>query len=195
MCYFARFVHVHESEFRFDTRVYLCRGARKEQAGECVAAIVAKNPGSACSTIHGEWGPLELANDKMLPSVRLRFIEAYRLSGKTIPENAFVRVWNLFYLCDNDLRSAIRAISRFNSPPPCPSERSVPDIVWFAWGQSDTRLNPFKARFQSLPLSHAFFYDKNLGRVVAAIPATTDFAKHPQGLRTEPIVEHLATIL
>jgi hypothetical protein len=195
MSYFARFMRLRNSDFRFDTRIYLRESPRDEQDGECVAAIVAKNPGSAQATVRGQWGPLELANDKMLPSVRKRFIDGYRLSGKAIPRSAFVRVWNLFYLCDNNLQSAILAVRRFDAPPICKGEATVPAIVWFAWGGSDARLNPFKTRFRGLTVPHAFFYDQELGRVVSAIPSTTDFAKHPQGLRSEPIVEHLGTIL
>jgi hypothetical protein len=195
MSYFACFIRVHDAIFRFDTRIYLRESSQDEQDGQCVAAIVAKNPGSARATVLGQWGRLELANDKMLPSVRKRFIDGYRLSGKVIPRDAFVRVWNLFYLCDNDLHSAIRAVSGFATPPICVSEATAPAIVWFAWGGPDARLDPFKTRFRGLDVPHAFFYDQELGKVVTAVPATTDFAKHPQGLRSEPIVEHLATIL
>jgi hypothetical protein len=49
-----------------------------QESGKCVGAIVGKNPGSAKPTQLGVWGPLNLDGDKMLPSVRNRFVAAYK---------------------------------------------------------------------------------------------------------------------
>jgi hypothetical protein len=196
MSYYARFVTVYDAEFRLDTRIYLEDGFHSEESGVCVAAIVGKNPGSACSTKFDRWERLTLAGDKMLPGVRNRFIEGYRLSGKQIPQNAFIRVWNLFYLCNEELDLAVASHSKIASnAPTCPSEKIVPKIIWFAWGGFATSLNPFKARFQNLTIKNVFYFDNHSGKIVTRIPSQMDFAKHPQGLSKKPIVEHLASVL
>lgn len=198
MNYYARFIKIHNELFRLDTRIYLeeVRKIPNEKDGVCVAAIVGKNPGSARPTQPDKWTSLDLGKDKMLPYVRNRFLEGYRLAGKTIPHGAFVRVWNLFYLCNKKLDIAIASRNKIASKAPiCSSEKSVPKIVWFAWGNSDASLNPFKTRFQSFDIKDAFYFDKHSGKIVARIPSQTDFAKHPQGLLKSPIATYLKSVL
>ncbi len=209
---YARFKDFDGQQFRFDTRVYLddC-GHHLEEQGECVAAIIAKNPGSAKpanGVEPGMWGPIRLDGDNMLPPLRNRFIEAYRQSCTPIPEHAFVQVWNLFYLCGPKLNKACSAVRTFPIPPLCPSEAlSQPKLVWFAWGGGNgrlaNRLNPFKDRFLSRGHTNSFYYghensfryDRKSALVVSGIPTAMDFAKHPQGLPTLPIVEHLSLVI
>jgi hypothetical protein len=132
----------------------------------------------------------------MLPYVRNRFLEGYRLARKAIPHGAFVRVWNLFYWCNKELDLAIASHSKIAPEAPiCPSEKIVPKIVWFAWGGFDLRLNLFKARFSKMNVGRPFFFDKNSGNIVERTPSEIDFAKHTQGLRGKPIEEYLASIL
>ena len=131
----------------------------------------------------------------MLPSVRNRFISAYQRASKPIPQGAFVRVWNQFYLCDPKLSSAIRSYSALASPLSCGTEKATPPIVWFAWGGAQTTLDGMKKRFYGISPEHPFFYDKNTKAVTPATPQPTDFPKHPQGLLEEPIVHYLAKIL
>lgn len=200
MCYYAKFESRFGKTFRFDTRIYLNENAGSRTDGKCVAAIVGKNPGSASSTTIGTWGNLELSGDKMLPSIRNIFIKAYKLAGKTIPKNAFVQVWNLFYLCDKNLDSAIKSADKISTAllPACPGEESDPRprIVWFAWGGNNDKLNGFKKRFlkKKKPVK-AFFYNHQTKTVSVGVPRTTDFAKHTQGLRQQTVIEHLAGIL
>jgi|HubBroStandDraft_5_1064220.scaffolds.fasta_scaffold205325_2 hypothetical protein len=209
---YARFEPVCGQRFRFDTRVYLDdRSHRLEEKGECVAAIVAKNPGSAKpadAVKPGTWGPIDLNRDGMLPTVRKRLIHAFREASKPVPTNAFVQVWNLFYLCNPELDEACLAVKAFPIPPACPSEAtSKPKLVWFAWGGGNDRstscLNPFKDRFllqghrNSFYYGHAnsFGYDRKSASVLSGAPTAMDFAKHPQGLPALPIVEHLSVVL
>jgi hypothetical protein len=193
MSYYARFENINNRLFRFDTRIYLGKHDHN-LPGKCVGAIIGKNPGSAKPTQLGSLSPLNLDGDKMLPSVRNRFIAAYQSMGKEIPENAFVQVWNLFYLCNPNLGEACVAISELPITPQCPSETSQPDIVWFAWGGNDARLNVFKARFTSREFT-SFYYDHRAGTVIIHVPTVQDFAKHPQGMPAKPIIEHLARAL
>jgi hypothetical protein len=193
MSYYARFETIADYMFRFDTRIYLGKHSADED-GECVGAIIGKNPGSAKPTQFGVLASLNLDGDKMLPSVRNRFLSAYQQAGKVIPENAFVQVWNLFYHCNPDLGAACSAMSRLNDLPLCPSESGKQKVVWFAWGGSDNRLNPFKQRFLS-DSQCGFYYNHQSGMIVSRSPCAADFAKHPQGLPALPIVNHLAGLL
>ena len=193
MCYYARFEKIAGHVFRFDTRIYL--GAHDPSAiGECVGAIVGKNPGAAQPKLLDVCAPLQLKGDKLLPYVHNRFVEAYQKSGKVVPTNAFVQVWNLFYLCNQNLSEAFSTLCSVANPPLCPSECRKPKVVWFAWGDNDVRLNILKQRF--LGSQHqAFYYDQRAGVVRPSIPSITDFARHTQGMIAMPIVNHLAGIL
>lgn len=197
MCYFARFEMIYGHLFRFDTRIYLTKYERDQQ-DICVGAIIGKNPGSARPETLSKFLPLNLNGDKMLPSVRNRFLEAYKRVNKVLPNNAFVRVWNLFYICQPDLVKARAAIAPFQHKPYffsktiCPSETESPNIVWFAWGGYDKSLNSFKNRFLSRHITNGFSYDSRISAIVPRAPSINEFAKHPQGMPAEPIVVYLA---
>lgn len=193
MAYYARFESHAGQRFRFDTRIYLGKHDADE-GGECVGAIVGKNPGSAKSIQLGVLAPLSLDGDKMLPSVRNRFVAAYQKAGKSIPANAFVQVWNLFYLCNPVLGAACMEMNRLANPPLCPSENKKPKIIWFAWGGNNGYLNLFKQRFLT-DQKMGFYFNHQSGVVVSCAPSATDFAKHTQGMPAIPIVNHLAGLL
>ena len=178
-----------------DTRVYLQDHATPGVGDTCVAAIVAKNPGSATHSTLGVLALLTIGKDKMLPTVRNRFRSAYHVAGKKIPDGAFVQVWNLFYLCNPSLSAALSAFSKVPSPPICSSESTPPKIVWFAWGGPHGALNVLKSRFTTAPFSTPFFYDHKTRCVVRRVPTISDFAKHPQGMPGAPIVSFLRGIV
>jgi hypothetical protein len=195
MCYFGRQHYHHGARFRLDTRIYLQHRDVPASTDPCIGAIIAKNPGSAVPAGNGNLTTLTLNGDKMLPSVRNRFLKAYALSGEPIPKAGFVMVWNLFYLCGPKLGGAIKshsAISALSPPLLCPWESlPLPRIVWFAWGGTHKYLDPLKHRFQRLQPPGAFFFDKRLGKVVTGTPQNDDFAKHPQGMPASPVVAYL----
>jgi hypothetical protein len=161
----------------------------------CVGAIVGKNPGSAIPKVLNELAPLKLDGDRMLPTVRNRFIDGYKLAQRNIPFNAFVRVWNLFYICEPDLDSACCKASSFKSLPICTTESEGVPIVWYGWGGNDQRINSFKERFMTKEWPHTFFYDHTESRVSKAQPTIYSFAKHTQGMPAKPVNEHLASVL
>ncbi|EGQ9765679.1 hypothetical protein ACLVXC_004225 [Vibrio alginolyticus] len=194
MSYFARFEKINGQLFRFDTRIYLTEFDPQEPS-ICVGAIVGKNPGSAQPHIFGELQPLDLNGDKMLPAVRNRFLDAYKIAQKDIPINAYVRVWNLFYLCDADLSSACNKIANFSNIPTCESEKEYTPIIWFGWGGSDNRLNSYKNRFISKTWDNQFYYSHVEKRVVNQLPCPESFAKHTQGMPSEPVNGHLSEII
>jgi hypothetical protein len=192
--YFACF-RTHEGhQFRLDTRVYL----RDEGPGTndvCVAAIIGKNPGSATSKTLGRLAPISLDGDNLLPYVRKRFLKAYDRAGREIPGRAYVRVWNLFYLCNKTLGAAVKAHAGLCQPLGCESEAALPPIVWFAWGPPKPWFRRMPARFLGREIENPFYYDMDAERVVAAPPGPTTRVKHTQGLPGEPVEIHLATVL
>ena len=194
MEYLARFEEINNVLFRFDTRIYL-NGYEPETKSNCVGAIVGKNPGSATPNKLNELIPLELNGDKMLPTVRNRFIEGYKLAKKIIVPNSYVRVWNLFYICDPDLNSACQKAYAYGELPICSTESEGAPIVWYGWGGYDKRLNSYKERFIAKSWPQQFYYDHDNSCVSTHAPTIHSFAKHTQGMPSKPINEHLANVL
>ena len=194
MKYLARFEKIDGELFRFDTRIYL-NGYEPSKNSNCVGAIVGKNPGSAIPKTFNELVPLELNGDKMLPTVRNCFIDGYNLAKKQIPMNSFVRVWNLFYICDPDLDLACHKASSFKNLPVCSTETKGTPIIWYGWGGHDQRLNLFKERFIAKEWEHQFFYNHNKSRINTQPPTIRSFAKHTQGMPSKPVNEHLANVV
>ena len=194
MEYLARFEEIEGVLFRFDTRIYL-NGYEPENTGNCVGAIIGKNPGSAMPNKLNELIPLELNGDKMLPTVRNRFIDGYILAKKEIPSNSFVRVWNLFYICDADLSSACQKVASYKELLICSTEDEAVPIVSYGWGGYDEQLNYFKERFIDKAWPRQFYYDHERSCVITNPPTIQSFAKHTQGMPSKPVNEYLANVL
>jgi len=192
--YLAKFEEIRGSLFRFDTRIYI-NGYDSRVVSNCVGAIVAKNPGSAIPTSLNELVPLELNGDKMLPTVRKRFIDGYQLAGKHLRPNSFIRVWNLFYICDPDLNSACKKAACYQELPTCKSEHDETPLVWYGWGGYDPSLNDYKERFIKRSWPSEFFYDHKSTCIKTHAPTLTSHARHTQGMPSKPVGEHLACIL
>lgn len=195
MAYYAHFTRRHGQLFRFDTRIYLRDDGGPGIGDECVAAMVGKNPGSAAPRQCDQLAPLERGQDKLLPTVRGCFQRAYARAEVPVPARAFVRVLNLFYLCNPALEEAVRAHAALPRQMPCVTEAELPDIVWFVWGGAHAGLNPLKARFQNRPIAHPFFVDKSSLNITPRVPRPDDFAKHTQGLNTADVVGYLANLI
>ncbi len=194
MSFVARFEEINGDLFRFDTRIYLGEYDLTHESF-CVASIVGKNPGSASPKITGELSDLELDGDKLLPYVRNRFLVALNVKGKYPEPNSYVRVWNLFYLCNKNLHEAKLANEKHGALAFCDSESNQVPINWFAWGPSDSYLDPYKIRFLSKEYSSSFFYDNRKKCVIPGAPVITDSVKHTQGMPAQPVENHLALVL
>lgn len=194
MAYLAKFEEIEGELFRFDTRIYLKR-YDPMKASNCLGAIVGKNPGAASPSELGKFAPIEMHGDKMLPTVRNRFIDAYKICNKQIPANSFIRIWNLFYICDPSLKSAYKKASKFDHLPTCDTENEMVPIVWYGWGGDNHKLNHFKQRFYSRNFPNQFFYDHNEARINAFRPSLYSFAKHTQGMPAQPVNEYLASVI
>lgn len=194
MEFVARFEKIDGHLFRFDTRVYL-ESYTPDTRSQCVGAIIGKNPGSAKPRNVGRLEPLDLDGDKMLPFVGNRFRAAYEGLRKPVPENGFVRVWNLFYVCNASLAQAIRTYSALSTHPFCPTENERPPLVWFGWGGNYFALNPFKNRFLQREHTQPFFFNNRTKNVQATVPLVQEAARHTQGMSKVPIELHLSGLL
>lgn len=192
---FAKFVRHNGQLFRFDTRIYLDDGAVPSRGDRCIAAIVAKNPGSAQPTKLGELAPLLLAGDRLIPYVRKRFREGYKEAGVGATAKEYVRVCNLFYLCNKNLRYAVTALKEVGYPPEWTGEPTMPPLVWFAWGGPDRRLDAYKMQFLEMETPRPFFYETATRQIASRCPTVNCKARHTQGMRAEPVVAHLAMYL
>lgn len=195
MPFFANF-RIHEGhQFRLDTRIYLRASDEPSKNDRCIAAIVAKNPGSANPTELNRLTRLLLDGDKLLPYVRNRFRAAYKRSGIEMPQGGYVRVWNVIYLCDATLKNAIKSFRTVSEPLICSTEENAPRIVWFAWGPPNPELQQFTSRFDTRAFDKAFYYDMDTETIVPNVPTITSRVKHTQGLPSEAVETHLASII
>lgn len=192
MSYYALFKRHEGVLYRLDTRVYLGESDHPRDGDRCIAAIVGKNPGSAAPLEYDRLAKLELGHDNFLPYVRKRFINAYIRAGMPAPQGAYIRVWNLFYICNAALSEALVAHREINDSLVCPTERDVPRIIWFAWGPADPLLDPLKTRFLDREYERPFFYHIDRKDIEPGTPLCTSRVKHPQGMRAEPIESYLA---
>ena len=195
MSFFAQFERHERRLFRLDTRIYLHDEASPSSDDQCVAAVIAKNPGSAAPTKLGKLTQLKLDGDKLLPTVRNRFVDAYSIAKLRIPVGAFVRVWNLLYLCNPTLSEAIADFATVSNPVWCKTETEIPPIVWFAWGPPKPKLDTFKQRFLTTAFDTAFYFDMDSKKVVPNRPARSSRVKHTQGMPKVPINNYLATLI
>ena len=194
MPFFAHFRQHEGHLFRLDTRIYLGDSDKPSDRDTCIAAIVAKNPGSAKPIQLDRLTRLSLDEDKLLPYVRNQFLAAYERSRSLVPSGAFIRVWNLLYICNPNLRDAITTFDSIREPLICDTERAVPRVVWFAWGPPNPQLKRFMSRFIGRDVECSFYYDIDTGKVVTSKPTLTSKVKHTQGLPAEPIEKYLSCI-
>ena len=199
-CYWAKFEEKNGNIFRFDTRIYLKPIKKPSPKNDiCIGAIVGKNPGSAkpSSNNYNTLQPIILDNDKLLPNVKNIVISAYNNNKKTLSENQYIQVLNLFYLCDKSLANAKRRIKCIGSNASiCPSEKGSFPFIIYAWGGYNDGINRFKIRFIDKPLTeNPIWFDFISNETRKVTPGKFDSVKHIQGLRHENIIPYLAEIL
>ena len=195
MSFFAHFTMHEGYQFRLDTRIYIRDSDDPRAEDTCIAAIIGKNPGSANPTELNRLSRLSLDGDRLLPYVRNRFIAAYKTSGSRIPQGAYIRVWNLLYICNPKLNDAITTFNNIQRPLLCETESNMPPIVWFAWGPPNPSLTQFTARFLERTVENPFYYDNATQKVVAQNPMLTSRVRHTQGLPAAPVEKHLANLI
>ena len=188
--YWAKFLFVNGETFRIDTRIYL-----KDINDPCVGAIIGKNPGSAKPFgLSGQLQPINLDNDKLLPTVRNIIKKAYLVAQVPLPDRGFIQVLNLFYLCNKTVFDAIAAIKKVAEPPRCNSECGVFPWAWYVWGGSSD-LKSFKKHFPKINANYHFYFDNSDKKVKDWMPNCYEFARHTQGLKQEYVIPHIAKII
>ena len=195
--YWAQFVKHGRSTFRLDTRAYLQAVRQVRPEDVVLGAVVAKNPGSAKASDDEstEIQPIDLANDRLIPNVRSFVQKAYDKAGLPAPRRGYIQVLNLFYLCDKEFTRAIRALANVSAPLFDPAEFRAFPWVWYAWGEFEERKARFIERFSGLESASHSYFDQHQQKVVRGVPGRGSFARHPQGLKSAPIIEHLASLI
>ena len=152
--------------------------------------------GRGKNSFPGTFSPLKLTDTNVHAWVSIT--KAYRTAGKPVMPNSYVRVLNLFYLCDPDLNQARRRMREFpNHPNPidCAENNTFP-FVFYAWGGPNDGLNCYKDRFiNTLRTNNYIWFDYRANKIKKTQPFRTDFVKHIQGLPHKNIMSELAVIL
>lgn len=194
--FWAKFQSSGGELFRLDTRIYLKNIDAPKQSDSCIGAIVGKNPGSAKpSSSTGELQPIQLDDDKLLPTVRNIVTKAYVTAKIAVPDRGYVQVLNLFYLCNPILSQAVAAISQTTTPPICKSESGHFPWVWYVWGDDHIGLRPHKERFSTIDADQRFFFDNRVKEVKGSSPQNNEFARHTQGLKHIYVVPYIAQLI
>jgi hypothetical protein len=191
--YWATFRTIAGQRLRFDTRIYLNPQTAPSEDDQVLGCIIGKNPGSAAPARRGrDLQAILLDGDKFLPTVLSILRKSYDAASQQAPQNAYIQVLNLFYLCDRDLANAKRALTATRKLRLCECEELSYPWAWFAWGGPDPALDPLKARFQSLRAEQNFFFDGRAQQVTPRPPHVQELAKHTQGLPQKRLVQFLA---
>ena len=95
MSFFAHVERTRHPLSRLDTRIYLADCVAPLDSETCIAAIIAKNPGSAAPAKTGERTDLELDGDKRISTARNRFLDTFHDANIKVPVRAIARVWSL----------------------------------------------------------------------------------------------------
>lgn len=195
-CYWAHFTQIGDHVFRFDTRVYMQPVDECRLRDHVIGGIIAKNPGSALAgVVSPEIQEIDLNHDKLLPTVRQILLRSFQRANRELPARGYVQVLNLFYLCGKTYSIARRSVLDVEAPPVCPGESRVFPWLWYAWGNAPWKLPGFAERFKALAADRHFYYDFFKKRMVYRHPNAKAYPKHTQGLKQEPVLKHLATLL
>lgn len=195
--YWAKFKKVNNDTFRFDTRIYLNEISRPSDDDICIGAVVGKNPGSAISeeNINGSLQCIHLNGDQLLPNVKSILTKAYESANKTIGTNLYVQVLNLMYICDKDLSSAIKKITKHDELLCCETEQKAYPFIWYVWGNSDKNLNEFKKRFSGINADSHFYLHTQSKKIYTDVPGISDPARHTQGLSHNLVVPFISKLV
>lgn len=144
-----------------------------DTAGPLLGAVVLTNPGSARpsgAVDSAGWAPMTL--DPTLRIVIEIAEAAYQQAGVAVPTGGWLAVWNLFTLCEPDLKTALNNVIALPALPELPP--GLP-WVWCGWGQAHPALRELIAAWQ-LHLA---------GQPVAGVPivGTEGGYYHPRYLR------------
>jgi hypothetical protein len=115
---FAKFIKRSDDVvFRLDTRIYFSDDAAPGNDDKCIAAIVAKNTGSAQPRTYGALSAFDRGKGQLLTFVWNRFKDAFERAGKRIPKGCIRKSLEsvlssrtCFPRCDQDIQIAQKAV-------------------------------------------------------------------------------------
>ena len=198
--YYAKFKKENNHTTRVDTRIYFGKEKPNPLDGNCLGIIFLKNPGSASPKIFDKLCELELRNDKTLPWIANTYLQV--IPELKLNNNDYIRVLNLFTICEPDIDSAIDLLQRYDCELEYFEYPKVP-FLFIGWG-NDERLNFLREKY--LPQLEKFndvsfyveYYHLN-GRIKClpkyGLPKIGTKVKHPIGLRQDIVVKEIKNIL
>lgn len=195
--YWGKFELRNKDLFRLDTRIYLKPILKPSSNDLCIGAVVGKNPGSAKPSDHNSTSlqKIELDKDKLLSNIRSILIKAYQMAKEPIPENSYVQMLNLLYVCDIKPEQAIKKVEKHNHLIICDTEEHTFPFLWYVWGSSNKKLNFYKPRIFNIKSDMHFYLNTNTNEVINTPPQIDDAARHTQGLKHDLIVPFISKIL
>ncbi|PGZ92214.1 hypothetical protein [Bacillus sp. AFS029533] len=195
--YWAKFEVKNNHLCRFNTRVYLKPILYPSDKDICIGAVVGKNPGSAKPYDNNSpyFQKIQLENDKLMINVKSIFVKAFEKAKKPIPSNSYVQILNLFYICERNLKQAIKKIDVHTNMSICGTEEKYFPFIWYVWGSENKKLNFYKSRIYNIKSDEQFYLDTNTKKVITAAPRLSDSARHTQGMKHDLIVPFISTIL
>lgn len=200
--YYARFLKENNHTIRTDTRIYFGKEKPDSTEGNCIGIFFLKNPGSASPKIFDELCELEIKNDKTLPWIANTYLQVIPEVKLDINNNDYIRVLNLFTICEPDIDSAISLLQKYN----CYLENfeySKLPFLFIGWG-NDERLNSLREKYllKLKIFNEVAFYVEyfHLNRKInfilrEGLPSNGMKVKHPIGLRQSIVVEKIKNIL
>lgn len=200
--YYAKFKRENNHTIRTDTRIYFGKEKPNSIEGNCLGIFFLKNPGSASPKIFDELCELEIKNDKTLPWIANTYLQVIPEVKPDISNNDYIRVLNLFTICEPDIDLAISLLQKYNCYLESFEYSKLP-FLFIGWG-NDERLNSLREKY--LPELKIFnevaFYVEysHLNRKINCIlreglPSNGMKVKHPIGLRQSIVVEKIKNIL
>lgn len=122
--------------FRFDTKLWF-NEPKDIKGGTCIGAVVGLNPGSSTAdeTCEGF-----ATVDKTMDAILNAYASAADDLGLTLPDDAYVRMWNLCYTTEKDSSKVIAKLcsekessSLISNTNIDKTESQLVPGIWFAW--------------------------------------------------------------
>lgn len=200
--YYAKFLKENNHIIRTDTRIYFGKEKPNSIYGNCLGIFFLKNPGSASPKIYNELCELEIKNDKTLPWIANSYLQVIREFTPNINNNDYIRVLNLFTICEPNFDLAINLLQKYSCYLESIEYSKVP-FLFVGWG-NDERLNPLREeylpklkKFNTVAFYVEYYYlnRKIKFKVREGLPSIGIKVKHPIGLRQSFVVEKIKDIL
>jgi hypothetical protein len=160
--YYAKFRKRENVLTRELTRIYFKPVDPVESDNECIGVVIAKNPGAAIYKQLNVWTEINLDNDNMLPILFNTFNETISKINYQPPKNAYIRILNLFPVCNVDVDIAYKDLLKISDNiiiEDAESDLKVSRFIFIAWG-NEPYLDPFRTKWIEIlkPYSEKSFY-------------------------------------